>query len=98
MDQDRFWQAVLARDAQFDGQFIYAVGSTGVYCRPSCPSRRPRRASVTFFAAPAAAEAAGYRPCRRCQPDRPAPVEPNLSLIQDVCAYLSEPHERMPGL
>ncbi|WP_423226588.1 bifunctional DNA-binding transcriptional regulator/O6-methylguanine-DNA methyltransferase Ada [Candidatus Amarolinea aalborgensis] len=98
MDQDRYWQAVLARDAQFDGQFIYAVHSTGVYCRPSCPSRRPRRDGVIFFAAPAAAEAAGYRPCRRCQPDRPIPAEPNLSLIQDVCAYLAEPHERMPSL
>lgn len=98
MDQDRYWQAVLARDVQLDGQFVYAVRSTGVYCRPTCPSRRPRREGTTFFAAPAEAEAAGYRPCRRCQPARAIPAEPNLALIEAVCTYLAEPHERTPSL
>jgi AraC family transcriptional regulator, regulatory protein of adaptative response / methylated-DNA-[protein]-cysteine methyltransferase len=67
-DPEAAWAAVLARDARLDGRFVYAVASTGVYCRPSCPSRRPRREQVRFFAAPGAAEAAGYRACRRCRP------------------------------
>jgi AraC family transcriptional regulator of adaptative response/methylated-DNA-[protein]-cysteine methyltransferase len=70
------WQVVLARDSTRDGEFVYAVASTGVYCRPSCPSRRPTRARVSFFDTPGAAEAAGYRACRRCEPqiDPPATV------------------------
>lgn len=71
--QESRWEAVLARDARADGAFVYAVKSTGVYCRPSCPSRRPGRAQVEFFAAPAHAERAGFRPCRRCHPDGRSP-------------------------
>jgi AraC family transcriptional regulator, regulatory protein of adaptative response / methylated-DNA-[protein]-cysteine methyltransferase len=62
------WQQVLARDARQDGRFVFAVRTTGIYCRPSCPSRRPRRDSVEFFADPRAAERAGYRACLRCKP------------------------------
>jgi AraC family transcriptional regulator of adaptative response/methylated-DNA-[protein]-cysteine methyltransferase len=62
------WEAVLRRDSLQDGEFVYAVSSTGVYCRPSCPSRRPLRARVSFFETPGEAEAAGYRACRRCEP------------------------------
>ena len=62
------WAAVLERDPAADGRFVYAVSSTRIYCRPSCPSRRPHRHHVTFFATPDAAEAGGYRPCRRCRP------------------------------
>ena len=58
---ERLWDAVLARDARSDGRFVYAVRSTGIYCRPSCPSRRPNRDSVRFFASPDAAEIAGFR-------------------------------------
>ena len=64
------WQQVLARDTAADGQFVYAVKSTGVYCRPSCPSRRPERKNVSFFTSPDAAEAAGFRACLRCEPRR----------------------------
>lgn len=64
--EDRYWSAVLARDCRFDGSFVYAVRSTGVYCRPSCPSRRPTRDQVVFYSRPEAAEQAGFRPCRRC--------------------------------
>src|SRR5271154_406435 len=64
------WQQVLGRDASADGQFVYAVKSTKVYCKPSCASRRPSRKNVTFFPSPALAEAAGYRACKRCEPDR----------------------------
>lgn len=62
------WQQVMARDARQDGRFVFAVRTTGVYCRPSCPSRRPRRNSVEFFADPNQAERAGYRACLRCKP------------------------------
>jgi AraC family transcriptional regulator of adaptative response/methylated-DNA-[protein]-cysteine methyltransferase len=62
------WAAVLDRDATADGRFVYAVASTRIYCRPSCPSRRPHRRQVSFFATPDAAEAEGYRACRRCRP------------------------------
>ena len=62
------WQQVVARDARQDGRFVFAVRTTGIYCRPSCPSRRPRRESVEFFAGPSEAERAGYRACLRCKP------------------------------
>lgn len=65
---EQAWDAVLARDPRFDGRFVYGVASTGVFCRPVCPARRPRRSNVTFFSTPAEAEAAGFRPCRRCRP------------------------------
>jgi AraC family transcriptional regulator of adaptative response/methylated-DNA-[protein]-cysteine methyltransferase len=65
---DRRWQSVEARDVDADGAFVYAVRTTGIYCRPSCPSRQPRRENVAFFAGPAEATAAGYRACRRCRP------------------------------
>jgi AraC family transcriptional regulator of adaptative response/methylated-DNA-[protein]-cysteine methyltransferase len=65
---DNHWQQVMARDARQDGRFVFAVRTTGVYCRPSCPSRRPRRDSVEFFPDPREAERAGYRACLRCKP------------------------------
>ncbi|MEW6321847.1 MAG: bifunctional DNA-binding transcriptional regulator/O6-methylguanine-DNA methyltransferase Ada [Acidobacteriota bacterium] len=68
---DGRWARVLARDRSADGAFVYAVSTTGVFCRPSCPSRRPRRDHVAFFETPEAAAGAGYRPCRRCRPTEP---------------------------
>src|SRR3974390_1009310 len=68
MQSETQWQQVMARDARQDGRFVFAVRTTGVYCRPSCPSRRPRRDSVEFFAHPSEAERAGYRACLRCKP------------------------------
>lgn len=68
ISDDARWQIVLQRDAHFDGRFFYGVRSTGVFCRPSCPSRRPRRDQVLFFDTWQAAETAGFRPCKRCQP------------------------------
>src|ERR1700753_2353350 len=62
------WQQVMTRDARQDGRFVFAVRTTGIYCRPSCPSRRPRRDSVEFFASTGDAERAGYRACLRCKP------------------------------
>jgi class 3 adenylate cyclase len=66
------WQAVQARDPRADGVFYYAVSTTGIYCRPICPARRPRRAHVKFFAQPQAAHAEGFRACKRCRPDQAA--------------------------
>lgn len=66
------WTAVLARDRRYDGRFVYAVRSTGIFCRPTCPSRRPGRRQVAFFDGPPAARAAGFRACRRCSPDQPS--------------------------
>ena len=69
------WEAVLSRDRRGDGRFVYAVSSTRVYCRPSCPSRRPARSHVTFFDSPQLAESAGYRACLRCRPQSVAGSE-----------------------
>ncbi len=68
IEQELRWQAVVNRDPAADGQFVYSVRSTGVYCRPSCPSRPARRENVSFHVNGAAAERAGYRPCKRCKP------------------------------
>ena len=80
------WQAVLNRDTAFDGRFVYAVQSTGIYCRPSCPSRRPRRGQVQFFAAPGDARAAGFRACLRCAPDQPQ--SPRAELVERACRLI----------
>src|SRR5688500_12898227 len=85
---DQLWQAVMTRDARFDGQFVFAVSSTKVYCRPSCPSRRPRRERVTFFDIPDAAEQAGFRACLRCEPRRERVVDSRVELVQRVCRLL----------
>jgi AraC family transcriptional regulator of adaptative response/methylated-DNA-[protein]-cysteine methyltransferase len=66
------WQAIASRDPRFDGRFVFGVTSTRIFCRPSCPSRRPRRDRVRLFAGAAAAQAEGFRACRRCRPDAPA--------------------------
>jgi AraC family transcriptional regulator, regulatory protein of adaptative response / methylated-DNA-[protein]-cysteine methyltransferase len=68
---ERAWQAVVDRDRRFDGVFVYAVRTTGIFCRPVCSARRPRRENVIFFRGVGEAEAAGYRACRRCRPDAP---------------------------
>lgn len=65
---ERRWRAVLARDANLAGPFLYGVRTTGIYCRPGCPARTPKRENVEFFEQRADAEAAGYRPCKRCRP------------------------------
>jgi AraC family transcriptional regulator, regulatory protein of adaptative response / methylated-DNA-[protein]-cysteine methyltransferase len=85
------WQQVLERDARADGQFVYAVKSTKVYCKPSCASRRPMRKQVSFFPTPALAEAAGYRACKRCEPERTeAKADPQAGAITAVTEYLKD--------
>jgi len=84
---DQQWQAVLARNPNEDGKFVFAVSSTGVYCRPSCPSKRPRRENVAFFRRPDDAERAGYRACLRCRP-RSIAGNPQAELVKKVCRYI----------
>jgi AraC family transcriptional regulator, regulatory protein of adaptative response / methylated-DNA-[protein]-cysteine methyltransferase len=92
-EPDGRWQAVVARDPNYDGVFVYAVQSTGIYCRPWCPSRRLRRDQVLFFPFPAAAEQAGFRPCRRCRPRDVGRTPPHVGLVQNVCRQI-EAHLR----
>ena len=84
LDEQR-WQAVIDRDASQDGQFVFAVRTTGVYCRPSCKCRQPLRQNVHFYDSPAQAEAAGFRACKRCAPDRLA-FEAEIGAR--VCAFI----------
>lgn len=89
VDPNARWRIVLARDRRYDGHFVYAVRSTGIYCRPSCPSRRPRRNRVEFYPIPEAAERAGYRACRRCRPaEAPAP-DPQVAMVRDLCRAIA---------
>ncbi|WP_265944148.1 bifunctional DNA-binding transcriptional regulator/O6-methylguanine-DNA methyltransferase Ada [Dechloromonas sp. A34] len=85
---DPRWAAVLARDPAADGDFWYAVRTTGVYCRPSCGARTPRPENVEFHSSAAAAEAAGFRPCRRCRPDLPPLAERQARLIGELCRLI----------
>ena len=86
MNADQCWEAVRTRDRGFDGLFYFGVTSTGVYCRPSCPARRPLRRHVRFFPTPAAAEREGLRPCKRCRPQQAAGSE--MARIPDLCRYI----------
>ena len=82
-DSDRFWIAVEAEDPRFDGWVFCGVKTTGIYCRPSCPARTPKRENVRFFATAAAAQAAGFRACKRCRPDA-TPGSPDWDLRADL--------------
>jgi len=88
MSQEDRWKAVLGRNKRFDGAFVYGVQSTGIYCRPSCPARRPRKDQVSFFRMPEAAKQAGFRPCRRCRPDEAINKDPEVNLVQRLCRYI----------
>ncbi|HTO71177.1 MAG TPA: bifunctional DNA-binding transcriptional regulator/O6-methylguanine-DNA methyltransferase Ada [Myxococcota bacterium] len=90
IDDEKCWRAVQSRDASADGAFLYAVRTTGVYCRPSCASRQPRRENVTFHETCAAAEAAGFRACKRCRPTERSAVEAQLAAVAKACAILAE--------
>ena len=83
LDPERCYRAVAARDARFDGWFVTAVRTTGIYCRPSCPARTPLAGNVSFFATAAGAQAAGFRACRRCRPDA-VPGSPQWDVRADV--------------
>jgi AraC family transcriptional regulator, regulatory protein of adaptative response / methylated-DNA-[protein]-cysteine methyltransferase len=82
---ERMWRAAVSRDAASDGQFIYAVRTTGIYCKPSCSSKKPLRRNATFFALPAAAEENGFRACKRCRPQSVPPTDPRVATVARVC-------------
>jgi AraC family transcriptional regulator of adaptative response/methylated-DNA-[protein]-cysteine methyltransferase len=86
---DMRWKALAARDRAADGTFVYAVTSTGVYCRPSCPSRRPRADRVQFFDTTHEARQAGFRACKRCRPDTVGLAQPGVEAVRRVSAYLA---------
>ncbi|HYW92100.1 MAG TPA: bifunctional DNA-binding transcriptional regulator/O6-methylguanine-DNA methyltransferase Ada [Gammaproteobacteria bacterium] len=91
------WDMVLRRDPRSDGMFVYGVRSTGIFCRPTCPARRPARGNVRFFATPDAAHAAGFRACLRCRPGGPSPAAGQLALVRSACDRLRN-DEREPSL
>ncbi|MFI5317668.1 MAG: bifunctional DNA-binding transcriptional regulator/O6-methylguanine-DNA methyltransferase Ada [Myxococcota bacterium] len=97
LDREKCWQAVASRDRAADGTFYYAVRTTGVYCRPGCASRQPRRENVSFHASCAEAEAAGFRACKRCRPTERTAVQAQLAAVAKACAILAE-REPTPSL
>jgi AraC family transcriptional regulator, regulatory protein of adaptative response / methylated-DNA-[protein]-cysteine methyltransferase len=90
---DARWGAVVARDAAFDGQFVTGVETTGIYCRPSCPAKRPNRANVRFYATAEAAERAGFRPCKRCKPTEPSLAERHAGKVRQACRLIETADE-----
>ncbi|APR87434.1 ADA regulatory protein / Methylated-DNA--protein-cysteine methyltransferase [Minicystis rosea] len=88
LEADDRWRAIVARDRAADGAFVYAVRTTGIYCRPSCASRQPRRENVTFFATPAEAVSAGFRACRRCRPADGDPRRDVARVVVVACRHL----------
>lgn len=94
---DPRWAAVVRRDPSADGRFFYSVKTTGVYCRPSCGARLPRPENVGFHQTQQDAEQAGFRPCKRCQPDQPPLAVRQAALVADVCRQI-EAAEAIPSL
>lgn len=94
---DERWEAVVRRDHAAAGEFVYAVATTGVYCRPGCAARRPRRENVRFYASCADAESAGFRPCRRCRPQESTLAERHARSVAAACR-LAETAEETPSL
>ena len=88
-DEER-WRAVLTKDPEADGRFVYAVKTTGVYCRPVCPSRAARRENVRFYDNGREAERKGFRPCRRCRPNDEGLVERHARAVVLACRLIDE--------
>jgi AraC family transcriptional regulator of adaptative response/methylated-DNA-[protein]-cysteine methyltransferase len=88
--RDPRWRAILARDRRHDGRFVFGVRTTGIYCRPSCPARKPGRQNIVFYPHPDAAERAGFRACLRCHPRRAPEAHPHATLVRRVVAYIEE--------
>src|SRR5580765_6169338 len=95
MSNPELWNAVMTRDRSRDGSFVFAVKSTGIYCRPSCPARRPRPEQVSFYQLPEAAESEGFRACKRCHPRRARTGDPRIELVRRICHTIEE-HDEEP--
>jgi AraC family transcriptional regulator of adaptative response/methylated-DNA-[protein]-cysteine methyltransferase len=91
-DEER-WRAVKRRDPAFDGKFLFAVRTTGVYCRPSCASRPAKRENVSFFSTAAEAETAGYRACKRCRPNKLGAPDPQIEAVKRACQRIEQAEE-----
>jgi AraC family transcriptional regulator of adaptative response/methylated-DNA-[protein]-cysteine methyltransferase len=89
LNDDQRWDAIVARDDRHDGEFVFAVATTGIYCRPSCPARRPRRENVAFYPYPEQAEKAGFRACLRCRP-RSFSGNQQSDSVKAICRYLEQ--------
>lgn len=98
IENDIYWQSVLAKDARFVGIFVYGVRSTGIYCKPTCPSRRPGREQVAFFQTCEAAEAEGFRACLRCQPRVDEARDPRVEMVLRVCHAIEARVDAAPSL
>jgi len=85
-----YWNAIEKRDKQYDGVFWFGLRTTGIYCRPSCPSRQPNQKNAEYFITPEAARRAGYRACLRCHPDEIGLVDPQAELVQIICVLLEK--------
>ena len=96
--EETFWQAVLDRDFSFDGKLFYGVHSTKIYCRPTCPSRRPNRSQVSFYRSLQSAEADNFRPCKRCHPQTAIAPNPTRDKVIATCRYIEIQPEHMPTL
>jgi AraC family transcriptional regulator, regulatory protein of adaptative response / methylated-DNA-[protein]-cysteine methyltransferase len=98
LNETECWNAIETRDTAFDGVFWYGVRTTGVYCRPSCPSRQPKRENVAFFALPDAAQRTGLRACQRCHPNEVTFRDPQAKLVRNICRLIDESVEESPDL
>lgn len=97
LNAEQCWAQVTSRDATADGSFVYAVRTSGVYCRPACPSRLPLRRNVAFYESTAAAESAGFRACKRCRPRDASAAERHVAAIERACALIRE-RDTLPSL
>jgi len=97
LDVERCWDALVARDPAAEGRFLYGVRTTGVFCRPGCASRPPRRENVEFFADVSTAEASGFRPCKRCRPTDRSMADRHVAAVGRACALIRS-REDMPSL
>ena len=98
VSEETLWQAVLNRDSNFDGKVFYGVRSTGIYCRFTCPSRKPNRSQVSFFYSPQAAEEQGFCACKRCQPQKATPLNLARDKVLAACRYIEAQCDRIPTL
>jgi AraC family transcriptional regulator of adaptative response/methylated-DNA-[protein]-cysteine methyltransferase len=98
IENDIYWQSVMTKDARFVGIFVYGVRSTGIYCKPTCPSRRPGREQVSFFQSCEAAEAEGFRACLRCQPREGAARDSRVEMVLRVCRAIEASIDDAPSL
>src|ERR1700731_2408560 len=97
LNAEQCWAAVIAHDARQNGHFFFSVKTPGVYCRPGCASRQPRRENVAFYETAAAAEAAGFQPCKRCRPNEASSGERHIAAVERACALIRS-RETLPTL